>query len=116
MLKNDGVRGYSEVRFMDYERVTRYANPRYSKVHVKPYMVVGNPRTRDLRIALQVDVATNRFFHEFHNLVPFQLVAENCINLSVNKMRLQTIIGARISLLLVSKLTTVWSWHILSRY
>ena len=103
---------------MDYKRVTRYANPRYSKVHAKPYMVVGNPRTRDLRIAPQVDVATNRLFHEFHNLVPFPACGGevHCISLSVNKMRLETIIGARISNLVVSKLITVWSWHILSRY
>ena len=76
MFKNDGVRGYSEVRFMDYERVTRYASPRYSNMHVKSYMFVGKPRTRDLRIAVMIGVATDRLFHNFHNLVPFQLVVK----------------------------------------
>ena len=45
-------------------------------MHVKPYMFVGKPGTRDLRIEVKIGVATDKLFHKFYNMVPFQLVAE----------------------------------------
>lgn len=86
-------------------------------------MFVGKPGTRDLRIEVKIGVATDKLFHKFYNMVPFQLVAEGKAKKYIASTLVpiycgwrQFLIGARISDPVVSKPITVWSWHILSRY